>query len=41
MLSVVKGIEPRDQIEAMLAAQMAADHMTFKTFFRLASNPLV
>ena len=24
MLSVVKGIEPRDQIEAMLAAQMAA-----------------
>jgi hypothetical protein len=26
MLSVVKGIEPRDQIEAMLAAQMAAVH---------------
>ena len=24
MLSVVKGIEPRDQVEAMLAAQMAA-----------------
>jgi hypothetical protein len=24
MLTVVKGIEPRDQIEAMLAAQMAA-----------------
>jgi hypothetical protein len=24
MLSVIKGIEPRDQIEAMLAAQMAA-----------------
>jgi hypothetical protein len=23
MLSVVKGIQPRDQIEAMLAAQMA------------------
>jgi hypothetical protein len=27
MLSVVKGIDPRDQIEAMLAAQMAAVHM--------------
>ena len=27
MLSIVKGIEPRDQIEAMLAAQMAAVHM--------------
>jgi hypothetical protein len=27
MLAVVKGIEPRDQTEAMLAAQMAAVHM--------------
>jgi hypothetical protein len=27
MLSVIKGIEPRDQVEAMLAAQMAAVHM--------------
>jgi hypothetical protein len=27
MLSVVKGIQPRDQVEAMLAAQMAAVHM--------------
>ena len=26
LLSVVKGIEPRDQIESMLAAQMAAVH---------------
>ena len=26
MLSVVKGIEPKDQVEAMLAAQMAAVH---------------
>src|SRR4051794_1579833 len=26
ILSVIKGIEPRDQIEAMLAAQMAAVH---------------
>jgi hypothetical protein len=34
MLSVVKGIEPRDQIEAMLAAQMAAVHMASMTFAR-------
>ena len=26
MLAVVKGIEPRDQVEAMLAAQLAAIH---------------
>jgi hypothetical protein len=25
--SIVKGIEPQDQIEAMLASQMAAVHM--------------
>jgi hypothetical protein len=34
MLSVVKGIEPRDQVEAMLAAQMAAVHMASMTFAR-------
>jgi hypothetical protein len=34
MLSVVKGIEPRDEIEAMLAAQMAAVHMASMTFAR-------
>jgi hypothetical protein len=34
MLSVVKGIEPRDQTEAMLAAQMAAVHMASMTFAR-------
>jgi hypothetical protein len=34
MLSIVKGIEPRDQIEAMLAAQMAAVHMAAMTFAR-------
>jgi len=34
MLSVVKGIEPRDQIEAMLGAQMAAVHMASMTFAR-------
>jgi hypothetical protein len=31
MLSVIKGIEPRDQLEAMLAAQMAAVHVASMT----------
>jgi hypothetical protein len=34
MLAVVKGLEPRDQIEAMLASQMAAVHMALMTFSR-------
>jgi hypothetical protein len=34
MLSVVKGVEPKDQIEAMLAAQMAAVHIATMTFAR-------
>jgi hypothetical protein len=34
MLSMVKGIEPRDQLEAMLAAQMAAVHNATMTFAR-------
>ena len=34
MLSVIKGIEPLDQIEAMLGAQMAAVHMASMTFAR-------
>jgi hypothetical protein len=34
MLSVVKGIEPKDEIEAMLAAQMVAAHMASMTFAR-------
>ena len=34
MLSVVKGLAPRDQIEAMLAAQMAAVHNATMTFAR-------
>lgn len=34
MLSVIKGIEPRDQLEAMLAAQIAAVHMATMTFAR-------
>jgi hypothetical protein len=34
MLSVVKGIEPRDQVEAMLGAQMAAVHTATTTYAR-------
>jgi Spy/CpxP family protein refolding chaperone len=34
MLSIAIGIEPKDQIEAMLAAQMAAVHMQTMTFAR-------
>src|SRR5262245_9720128 len=34
MLSVIKGIEPRDQLETMLAAQMAAVHVASMTFAR-------
>jgi hypothetical protein len=34
MLSVIKGIEPKDQLEAMLAAQMAAVHVASMTFAR-------
>jgi hypothetical protein len=34
MLAVIKGVEPRDQVEAMLAAQMAAVHMASMTFAR-------
>jgi hypothetical protein len=33
-LAVIKGIEPRDQVEAMLAAQMAAVHNAIMTFAR-------
>jgi hypothetical protein len=34
MLAIIDGIKPRDQIEAMLAAQMAAIHMATMTFAR-------
>ncbi len=34
MLAVIKGVEPKDQVEAMLAAQMAAVHMAMMTFAR-------
>jgi hypothetical protein len=38
MLSVVKGIEPQDQLEAMLAAQMAAVHMATMRFAHSLAN---
>jgi hypothetical protein len=34
MLSIVKGIKPTDQLEAMLGAQMAAVHVTAMRFAR-------
>lgn len=34
MLAVIEGIQPRDQMEAMLAAQMAAVHNSMMTFAR-------
>jgi hypothetical protein len=34
MLSVIKGIAPKDQLEAMIAAQMAAVHVASMTFAR-------
>lgn len=34
VLSVINGIEPRDEVEAMLGAQMAAVHMASMTFAR-------
>src|SRR5208283_33464 len=38
MVSVVKDIGPRDQIEAMLAAQMAAVQLATMTFARHLAN---
>ncbi len=38
LLAVIKGIEPRDQMEAMLAAQMAAVHMQAMVFARRLAN---
>src|SRR6266446_5416767 len=38
MLSVVKGAKPKDQVEAMLAAQMAAVHTATMTFARRLAN---
>ena len=38
MLSVVQGIKPRNQLEAMLAAQIAAIHTAIMTFARRLSQ---
>ena len=38
VLSVIEGIEPQDQVESMLAAQMAAVHMATMTFARRLAN---
>ena len=38
VISLVRGIEPRDELEAMLAAQMAAVHMAIMTFARRLSH---
>lgn len=38
LLAVVKDIRPRDQLEAMLAAQMAVTHEAFMTFARRLGN---
>jgi hypothetical protein len=34
MLSLVKGVKPKDEVEAMLAAQMAAVHLAMMSFAR-------
>jgi hypothetical protein len=38
MISVVKGIEPRDQLEAMMAAQMAAVHVAILSSARTLAH---
>jgi hypothetical protein len=40
MLAVVKGLEPKDQVEAMLGAQMAAVHMATMTFARRLAHAI-
>jgi hypothetical protein len=38
MVFVMKGVHPRDQLETMLAAQMAAVHMLTMDFARRLNN---
>jgi hypothetical protein len=38
MLSVIKGVKPRDQLEAMLAAQMAAVHLASMNLAQQLAN---
>src|SRR5262245_44627549 len=42
MLAAIRGINPRDEVESMLAAQMAGVHMATMTFVRrLASTEII
>src|SRR5262249_28623851 len=42
MLAAIRGINPRDEVESMLAAQMAAVHVATMTFVRrLASTEII
>ncbi len=38
LLAMVKGVKPKDQVEAMLAAQMAVVHVATMTFARHLAN---
>jgi hypothetical protein len=38
MIAVIKGVQPKDQLETMLAAQMAAVHMLTMNFARRLAN---
>lgn len=38
MVSVIKGVQPKDQVETMLAAQMAAVHILTMDFARRLNN---
>jgi hypothetical protein len=38
LLSVIKGVKPRDEVEAMMAAQMAAIHTALMTLARRRAN---
>jgi hypothetical protein len=38
MFAVIKGIKPRDQLEAMLAAQMAAVHVTMMKYMAILAK---
>jgi hypothetical protein len=41
MLSVIKGIKPSDQVEAMIGAQMAVVHVAFMTYAQLLAGTCV
>jgi hypothetical protein len=41
MLSVIKGIKPSDQVEAMIGAQMAVVHVAFMTYAQLLAGTFI